>query len=307
VEGVRHERLELHVHLEGTATPTTLRRIAARNGHELPEDLDSRYGSFTGLQHFFETWVLTTNALQRREDFAEVAVEYAKVAAAQGITYIEGIISPAERVFMGTSTWEELEGWLDGAEQAADLGVTMRLTPDLVRVLPAELTEECARWCARHRDRGIVGLGMGGDEDWGPLAPYARTYEIAREGGVEPVPHCGEKNAGTVREALDLLNPPRIRHGIFAWIDQDLDLVQELAERGTVLDICLRSNMLLTPMSLEEHPLPHLVDAGVRCSVSTDDPAMLGCTFTEELELAAQLGVCEQTLMDAARHGALDA
>jgi aminodeoxyfutalosine deaminase len=301
-----HDRLELHVHLEGTATPDTLRRIAARNGRELPADLDSRYGAFTGLQEFFETWVLTTNVMQRREDFAEVAVEYAKVAAAQGISYIEAIVSPAERVLMGTATWDDLEGWLDGAEQAADLGVTMRLTPDLVRVLPVELTEECARWCVKHRDRGIVGLGMGGDETWGPLEPYRKTYAIARDGGVEPVPHCGEKNAASVREALEVLSPPRIRHGIFAWIDQDLDLVQELAERGTVLDMCLQSNVLLTPMAIEDHPLPHMVAAGVKCSVSTDDPAMLGATFDQEIALAAQLGVSEQTVMDAARAGALD-
>ena len=36
-------KIELHVHLEGTVRPDTLRAIARRNDYALPDDLESLY------------------------------------------------------------------------------------------------------------------------------------------------------------------------------------------------------------------------------------------------------------------------
>jgi aminodeoxyfutalosine deaminase len=78
--------------------------------------------------------------------------------------------------------------------------------------------------------------------------------------------------AASVRGALDALRADRIRRGIRAI--EDPVLVSELAERGIVLDVCLISNLRTGAVAaLAEHPLPALAAAGVRCSVSTDDPS----------------------------------
>jgi len=293
------------VHLEGAVRPDTLRHIASRHGHPLPDDLEAAY-AFTDFPSFLRTWLLTTNALQDRDDFAEVVVAYAEEVAAQGVTYLEGIFSPPERVQRGVPWAELFEGYCSGAARAeTEHGVRVRLTPDLYRGCPPELAEETARWCVRYADQGVVGLGIGGHEVAAPLSQYEEAFAIARAGGVPAVPHAGEHtDAAHVAAALALLDPPRIRHGIRA-VD-DPGLVRELAARGTVLDIALTSNLLLGAVaSLAEHPLPALVAAGVRCSVSTDDPAMFGTTLTAELALAASLGVPEQTVTAAARAGAL--
>ena len=55
-------KIELHVHLEGTVRPDTLRAIAKRNDYALPDDLESLY-RFRDFAHFIEVWILTTNAL----------------------------------------------------------------------------------------------------------------------------------------------------------------------------------------------------------------------------------------------------
>ena len=88
------------------------------------------------------------------------------------------------------------------------------------------------------------------------------------------MPHAGELGPPeAIRDALDLLHADRLRHGIRAI--EDPDLVQELKERGTVLDVCPVSNVRVGVVpSMEEHPLPKLVEAGVLCSLSTDDPPM---------------------------------
>jgi aminodeoxyfutalosine deaminase len=57
--------------------------------------------------------------------------------------------------------------------------------------------------------------------------------------------------------------------------------------------------------SLAAHPLPDLVAAGVRCSVSTDDPAMFGTDLTADYAAAQQLGVCPRACYQAGLYGAL--
>ena len=105
-----------------------------------------------------------------------------------------------------------------------------------------------------------------------------------------------------MRSALDQLEPDRIRHGFRAI--EDPALVQELAERGIVLDITPISNVRTGAVaSLEEHPLRELVAAGVRCSVSTDDPVMFDTDLTREYEAAEGLGLDPRALYEAALRG----
>jgi aminodeoxyfutalosine deaminase len=90
---VTYPKIELHVHLEGTVRADTLLEIARRNDYPLPADtvegLSALY-EFRDFEHFIETWVLTTNALRTRDDFRQVAVDYAAEAAAHGAVYVEG-------------------------------------------------------------------------------------------------------------------------------------------------------------------------------------------------------------------------
>src|SRR5207248_5126750 len=138
-----------------------------------------------------------------------------------------------------------------------------------------------------------------------PLDHYARAFAVARDGGLGAVPHAGETTgAAAVREAIELLGADRIRHGIGAV--EDPGLVRELAARGTVLDICPTSNLRTGVVrSIDEHPLPALVAAGVYCTVGTDDPAMFGTDLSTEYELAEKLGVDAASVYDAGVVGAL--
>jgi aminodeoxyfutalosine deaminase len=302
-------KIELHVHLEGTVRPETLLEIARRNDYPLPADtvegLAALY-DYRDFEHFIETWILTTNALQRAEDFEQVVVDYAEEAAQHGAVYLEAIFSPAERISRGVA-WDEIfSGYCDGAQATREQhGVEVRLTPDIYRGATLEKAEEVVRYCGAYRERGVVGVGLGGLEAQFPPEPYAPVFALARELGLASVPHAGE-HAGpkSIRGALDALGADRIRHGIRAIEDEAL--VAELAEREIVLDVCPISNLRTGAVrSLEEHPLPLLVEAGVKCSVSTDDPAMFDTDLTREYEAAASLGVDPSRLYEAGVAGAL--
>jgi aminodeoxyfutalosine deaminase len=298
-------KIELHVHLEGTVRAETLRAIAKRNDYALPDDLEALY-RFRDFRHFIEVWILTTNALQTEDDFRRMVVDYAEEAASHGAVYLEGIFSPAERVRRGITYAAIFEGVCNGAQEAREVhGVEIRLTPDIPRGFTLDEAEATVEWSARYRDRGVVGVGLGGLEAEFPPEPYEEVFVRAKSLGLGSVPHAGEvAGAASVRGALETLQADRLRHGIRA--DEDPGLVRELAGRGTVLDICPLSNLRTGAVpSLEEHPLPHLVAAGVRCSISTDDPAMFDTDLTRDYEAAESLGLPPRAAYEAGLAGAL--
>jgi len=279
-------KIELHVHLEGTVRARTLLQIARRNSVPLPADsvegLAGLY-QYHDFSHFLDVWRLTTGALRTERDFRQVVVDYAAEAAGHGAIYIEGIFTPAEPAGRGCDWDEVFTGYCDGAQQAAEQhGVRVRLTPDIPRSYPLEAAELTVRHAVAYRDRGVVGIGLGGPEAEYPPGPFARAFRIAREGGLGSVPHAGEAaGPASVRGALDGLGADRIRHGIRAA--EDPGLLRELAD----------------------HPLPELAAAGIACSVSTDDPAMFGTDLGAEYTAALQLGVTARDCYLAGQRGAL--
>jgi aminodeoxyfutalosine deaminase len=288
--------------------PKTLLEIARRNDYALPaeteQELEALY-DFRDFSHFLEVFMLAAHALCTADDYHQVVVDYAGEAAAHGAVYFEGIFAPG--------LWrddldpdEVFTGCCNGAQEARELhGVEVRLTPDIPRVYDPETAEQAARYAVKYRDRGVVGLGLGGPEEGHPPEPYERAFAIAREGGLASVPHAGEVvGPESVRGALEALKADRIRHGIRAV--EDPGLVRELAGRRTVLDVCPISNLRTRAVaSLDEHPLPKLAAAGVRCSISTDDPALFGTDLTRDCEAAVGLGLDPQDFYAAGVEGAL--
>jgi aminodeoxyfutalosine deaminase len=296
-------KIELHVHLEGTVRPDTLRSIAKRNDYPLPDDLEAQL-EFRDFTHFLEAFVLTTGALQHYDDFRQIVVAYAAEAKEHGAVYLEAIFAP--RILHGIDTDEVFAGYCDGAQEARELhGIEVWLTPDIPRVYELEDALTTARHAVKYRERGVVGIGLGGPEEGNPPEPYAEAFALARDGGLASVPHAGEMvGPESVRGALETLHADRIRHGVRAV--EDAGLVSELAGRGTVLDVCPISNLRLGVVSsLEEHPLPQLVAAGIRCSISTDDPAIFDTDLTRDYDAATALGVSSRAAYEAGLAGAL--
>jgi aminodeoxyfutalosine deaminase len=304
-----YPKIELHVHLEGTVSPARLLEMARRNDVALPADTAeglARLYNYKDLRDFLEVWTMTTASLRREVDVREITVDYARQAATHGAVYIEGIFCPSGPASRGVDWDEMFTGFCDGAQQAREeTGVVVNLTPDCARHEPIELAELTIRHAARYRDRGIVGIGLGGSEGTHPPDLFERPFQEARALGFASVPHAGEAaGPASVRGALDALGATRIRHGIRAI--EDANQVAELAARGVVLDVCLLSNVFTRAVpSLEDHPLPKLIEAGVCCSLSTDDPAMFGTDLTMEYATASSLGVDPEALYWAGVRGAL--
>ena len=100
--------------------------------------------------------------------------------------------------------------------------------------------------------------------------------------------HAGEfGSACSVQSAMRDLGVARIGHGVRAI--EDMAVVQELVERDIVLEVCPGSNINLGLYpSWAAHPIAQLRDAGVKVTVSTDDPPFFHTDMNAEYNGLAQ-------------------
>jgi aminodeoxyfutalosine deaminase len=304
-----YPKIELHVHLDSAMRPSLLLRLARRNDYVLPFATVEEFADYCRVKSFEDLgriWVETCRVLKREQDFRDVLVAYAGEARSHGAVYIEAIFNPWMMWKRGVSLDAIFTGYCDGIEEARRLyGVEVRLTPDGDLWATPEEAVEIARYAVAYRDRGVVGFGMSGsDRDIDPGA-FARAAEIARDGRLGYTPHAGEfGGAHLVRLAIETFGASRIRHGLGAV--EDPALMREAAARGVGFDICLISNVRLgAAPSLEEHPIRSFVAAGIRCSVSSDDPALLDTDLGRDHAAARSLGITPKQLYDSAIAGVL--
>jgi adenosine deaminase len=274
-------KAHLHVHLEGAMRPTTLSDLAARYG--MPVPATRGFGSFAA---FADMYVAACDVLKSEADVRRLVDEVVEDNAAAGASWVEpASYLPRYRHTFG-SDQAALELVLDALEQAANRhGIHAGLIVAADRTVdPAEAVEQ-AHLAARFAGRGVVGFGLANDEAPFPPEPFAEAFAIARGAGLLAVPHAGElAGPASVAGALDALGADRIQHGVRAV--EDSALVARLADEQVCLDVCITSNLMLAVVaSIEEHPLPLLLEAGVPCSVNGDDPLLFGPNLLEEYEL----------------------
>jgi adenosine deaminase len=297
-------KAELHVHLEGTAPPDLIRRLAERNGMPVPEGLfetPERF-AYTDFLDFLRTYDLAASVVRTGDDYRDVTYEYLMRCASEGATYVELTASPDHAALVGLSHEEHLDGIGRGIDDARrDSGIEGRILISCVRNFGVEQALRVARHAAERPHPYVVGFSMAGDEENFPAGDYAEAFTIAAEAGLGCTVHAGEwAGAHSVRAALQL-PVTRIGHGVRAI--EDPALVDELAERGIVLECCPTSNVVLGAFdSYEDHPLPRLRAAGVRVTLGSDDPPYFGASIGGEYEVCEKrFGFDEADLCDITR------
>src|ERR1700721_3030046 len=121
---------ELHVHLEGTAPPELVSRIAARNGLALPDRLFGADGRFryTDFLDFLATYDLAASVIRTAEDYRDITYEYLCACARGGAIYVELTASPDHAALVGLSDDDHWAGIARGiAEARRDTGIEGRV------------------------------------------------------------------------------------------------------------------------------------------------------------------------------------
>jgi adenosine deaminase len=283
-------KAELHVHLEGTAPPELVSRIAARNGVPLPDRLFGNDGRFryTDFLDFLRTYDLAASVMRTGQDYRDITYEYLCACARGGAIYVELTASPDHARLVGLSDEEHLDGIARGIDEARrDTGIEGRILVSAVRNFGVEQALRVARYAAERPHPYVVGFSMAGDEAGFPAGDFAEAFSVAAGAGLGCTIHAGEWHGPpSVRAALEL-PITRIAHGVRAI--EDPELVSELAACEVVLECCPTSNVVLgVYASYEEHPLRRLRDAGVKVTLGSDDPPYFGASIEGEYEVCRE-------------------
>jgi adenosine deaminase/aminodeoxyfutalosine deaminase len=273
-------KAELHLHLEGSVEPATLRELAP----ELTaEEIQAIY-HFTDFPGFLQAFKCVVERLETPAAYALTARRMVEGLRRQNVRYAEVIFS------VGVVLWkkQEVEPIYAAIREAVrDSGVEVRWIVDAIRHFGPEHGMQVAEEAAKLAGDGVVAFGIGGDEARGPAEWFEEVFRFARERGLHLSAHAGESGGpDSIWKALEI-GAERIGHGIRAV--EDPVLLRHLADRRVALEVCITSNVLTGVVgSLREHPVRRLYDAGVPITLNTDDPGIFRVTLDGEYELAAR-------------------
>lgn len=280
-------KVELHLHLEGAAPPGFIRGLAAEKKVDLSGIFDERgHYRYRDFPDFLKVYEAATSVLQSPEDYRRLTLAVLEESAAHGVVYGETFLSPDFCGGRDVGAWREYLHAISEAAAEAEraMGITLRGIVTCIRHFGPEKARETALCAAETAGDWLTGFGIAGNET--VLAPkdFLWAFDCAREAGLRLTAHSGEWGGPeTIRDTLATLNPERLGHGVRAI--EDLALVDELAERGTVLEVCPGSNVALGLYpSFRAHPIHELDRRGVKVTVSTDDPPFFHTTMTREYE-----------------------
>ena len=297
-------KAELHLHLEGSVEPATLLELRLRHGMAgatLPEVGQLyNYADFNGFLMAFKN---VTGHLRTPEDYELITYRLMEHLKSQNVLHAEVFVS------VGVCLWHQqdfkaiFEGLERGRERGEkDFGISLLWIFDAVRQFGTEKAQQVVDLAAQFRDRNVVAFGIGGDELQGPAEMFKDVYARAAEQGLHLTAHAGE-NTGpeSIWGALNL-KAERIGHALTAG--RDPELIEELAERQTPIEICVTSNLRTGCCAdILQHPVRQYFDNGLMLTLNTDDPAMFRTSLVDEYRLVqATFAFSDEHLRELARN-----
>ena len=243
----------------------------------------------TDFGGFLQAFKTVCEHLRTPEDYELITYDALRRLASQNVRYAEVTISAGVMLWKGEDIPSSFEGIAAGYERAREeSGIRVQWIFDAVRQVGTEAALNVARAAASLKHRGVIGFGIGGDEQQAPAEIFSEVFEHARREGLHLTAHAGETvGPESVWAAADVLGVERIGHGLTAA--RDGRLVKVLAEKQIPLDVCLTSNLRTGVLpQIANHPLRQYLDEGLLLSLNTDDPALFGTSLNREYLLAQE-------------------
>ena len=290
-------KAELHVHHVGSASARIVSELAERHPGVVPSDPEAlrEFFEFRDFAHFVEVYLAVVALIRTQEDVRTLTYEVGRDMAAQNIRYAELTCTPFTSVAAPPDgSGIAIEAYTEAIEDARlaierDFGLVLRWIYDIPGESGLPAADATLGYVLDHAPDALIALGLGGPEIGVPRPQFKPHFDAARAAGFLSLPHAGETTGPqTIWDALDQLGASRIGHGVSAA--QDPELLAHLADHQVVLEVCPSSNLATRAVaSLEEHPLPRFVEAGVPVTINSDDPPMFSTDLNTEYAIAADL------------------
>jgi len=312
-------KAELHLHLEGSVDPPTLAELSQihstpletsnerydirGSGDVLTEDDVRRLYAYSDFQGFILAFKAVTERLRDPEDFELVTYRLMQRLRQQNVLHAEVFVSVGVVGWRGQQFEPIFEGMERGRELGArDFGVSLLWIFDAVRHFGAEQAAKVFELAARLRERNVVGIGLGGDEQRGPAESFKDLYRKAADSGLRLTAHAGETGGPESVWGAINIGAERIGHGLA--IARDPELLEVLAHKQIPIEVCISSNQRTGACKeLKEHPVKRFFEEGLMITLNSDDPAMFQTSLCREYEIAhEQFGFSHDHLRELARN-----
>ncbi|MCT2399126.1 adenosine deaminase [Novosphingobium mangrovi (ex Huang et al. 2023)] len=285
-------KAEFHVHLEGTLEAEMKFALAKRNNLSLPyADVEAMKRSYIyhDLPSFLKIYYDGMQVLLTEQDFYDLAYGYLSKAASQNVLYAEMFFDPQEHLKRGVPIEAVIGGITRArADAAKTLGIQSQLILCFMRDLSAASAMEALDAALPYKDK-LVGVGLDSDEKGNPPEKFAEHFAKARAAGLHVTMHCDvnqENTLGNIRTALVDLKAERIDHG--GNIVQSPELVALAKSLGIPFTVCPTFSGKVMDDGQPINALREMLDAGLKVSVNSDDPAYMGSEYITEVLVRAQ-------------------
>ena len=280
------KKVELHIHLEGAASPEFVRETCYNSGMEIPEIFDkSGNYKWQNFDQFLTIYEIVTNIFLDEKNFEALVRHVLDKQVKENVIYTEIFLGPHLWSDRPTELWER---FLNIAKKVADEyekehGIYTYFIIVCIRHLGPQKALEASRFASMVKDKNVVGFGMAGDETKFNTLDFMRSFAFAKDSGLGTTTHAGEIcGAKSVDEAIKL-GVSRIGHGVRSCESEET--IIKLSKENILLEVCPGSNIALGLYpSLDDHPINFLLNKNLPVSISTDDPPFFSTNLSKEYQ-----------------------
>lgn len=286
-------KIELHRHFEGSLRLATMLEVARRYSLDMPPYdaavlrplVQMMPEEDRNMQHFLAKFD-TLRQFYRSADVVKLfAREIVEDAANDNVKYMELRFTPRALSNITQDSSDTVVAMVCETvrEAAAKHDIDVRLIVSMNRHEGVEIGRQTIQAAVAHRDKGVVGVDLAGNEEEYPASPFRDLFKEAKAAGLGITVHAGEwAGPYSIWDAVGNLGADRIGHGI--RVLEDPAIASILIEREIVLEVCPRSNYLSGVVDrLAEHPLPRLMRHNLLTTINTDDPSVCDVTLSDEM------------------------
>jgi len=288
--------VDLHLHLGSSSTPHFLWELAHEQGIKLPKkDYFSFIESITIKEKttydkylsFFDITELVQSSTYAVEKATHEAISRAYRKG--NVRTIEVRFNPMLRNKGGQQDLDKIifAATVGMKKACLEYPVKAGIILMMDRRFPKEKNLVVAEKAVKFAQEGVVGLDVAGPLHTGfRVTDLVEPVRIAREAGLGITIHTGEVTpAEEVWNVVNVLSPNRIGHGIRST--EDPALLDQLANRGIVLEVCPTSN-IQTQAASDWEDIHRIItafkSAGVSFTINSDGPELLATSVKEEFE-----------------------
>lgn len=271
-------KIELHIHLDGSLCIDTVGKITGLNKNEL-SSLMIADEKLENLSEYLVKFDLPIKCMQTKENLRLMSKELVNYLERENVIYSEIRFAPLFHTRNNLTLEEVIESVLDGLRSNDNVKTNLILC--MMRGMTEEDNLKVIDVAQKYLKRGVCAVDLAGAEDKYPLKDYVNLFNYAKENNVPFIIHAGENGSyKEVRLAINL-GAKRIGHGIHSY--ESVDFLNELKNKDILLEICPTSNIQTNAIDeYSKHPIYDFYKRGIKVCVNTDNKTVSNITLNEE-------------------------